>query len=226
MITALRQRLFKQIEAVKKIKPIILFCFAMTFPVKELCAQVKMSKAEAEIIAFLEQSHYMDLFIRKTRIVDSLWSAPGHPAMLENIAYTLPGHDKAAFFAAEIINSKGKLSPGAYSHLSVVYANALKNCYTSSFNAWGFPGKAGTPGQRFLLFGDSAISSLALLLDDSTEIYYDGSKTASTYNDAHPRVKDMASWYICLIKGWDYAFDDNPAVRQKNIDLIKEKLKS
>jgi hypothetical protein len=159
-------------------------------------------------------------------LFNSLWNVPGNPVMLETIAYTLPGHDKAAFFAAEMIQSKGKLSPGAYSHLSVVYANAMKNCYTSSFNAWGFPGKAGTPGQRILLFGDSAIAALSLLLDDNTAVRYDGSKTATAYNDAHPRVKDMASWYICLIKGWEYNFSDDPAVRQKNIELIKEKLKS
>lgn len=159
--------------------------------------------------------------------LESIWNATGAPKKLEILVANPKAPVLARFLAAEILFYKDGTfkAENRRETLAPVYAAALSQNLTESANPWGLPGILdGLVGEHLLALGKIIVPELVNLLDNNKRIYYAGSKEATLGNHYGYRVKDLAAYYISLIKAIPFQIDEEPNKRDEEIDAIKHKL--
>ncbi len=75
-----------------------------------------------------------------------------------------------------------------------------------------------------LEIGEPAVPYLVPLLDDFEEAILEGSEEATVSADSQYRRADWACLFISLIRDIPYRFHEDPAVRDKRIRALKNRL--
>jgi hypothetical protein len=171
---------------------------------------------------------YVDLFMRQDDdALTAIWTRPGAPAELEEVALSEGAPGLARFLAAEILFRNRKDFPGAAAagRLAPAYAKALSENFTTMANPWGLPGSLdGLAAQHFLALGKAALPELEKLLENSSGVLYGGSKEATVGNSYRFRVKDVAASLIAAIEGKQLDLDLDPARRDHEIEKLRRSL--
>jgi hypothetical protein len=108
-----------------------------------------------------------------------------------------------------------------------ILCSALKN--SRSLNDWGFlsptQSSDGETALALLETGKAALRPLTAILDDRSRAPLFGTDEATMYRTYWYRRKDFAYRYVSLILGETPHFREDPTARDKDIEVLKSKLK-
>ena len=158
-------------------------------------------------------------------ILISIWNEPQGPGILKDIVSdkSMPG--LARFIAAEMLfdSDDNFPAPELKQVLIDLYVTALSENFTEVANTWGLPGIfVGFTGEHVFVLGEGMVPALEALLDNSSRVYYEGSKESTMGHAYQYRVKDIAAYLIAQIKDIPLDFDADPAQRDIAISNLKE----
>ena len=184
----------------------------------------------------LLEAGYVDLFQRMDQArVEEIWRRHDGPAELMELVADEDAHRFARFLAAEILFTRQQDFPpeALTGQLAEIYTRTLQDCGSPekqavlAANNWGFPFRDDDPGvfgAHVLSLGEGVLPHLLLLLDDDRQLTYEGSREAVKGNASRYRVKDVAAFYISLMKGLDVRYEDDLERRDRQIDRLREKV--
>jgi len=184
----------------------------------------------------LNSETYGSLFLSSNQKVDSLWNQY-QEALFVNLIKCETCSFKSRFLASEIIFHKKTFLPEKemLPVLGKIYANTLKRSGISNnqdllvANGWGFlyeEDDVGFIGKRIILIGEPIIPYLYDLLDNTDEVFYQGSEDATIGNSYQYRIKDIAAFYIAKIKNIPITYYKDFEDRDKEIERLKAMLKT
>jgi hypothetical protein len=91
-------------------------------------------------------------------------------------------------------------------------------------DVWGFPGDGVSSfGNTLVGYGQAALPCLRNLLDNQSKIGYTGELGAYSEGMRY-RVSDLAAYFITQILNLPYNNDSNPAVRDQQIQALRQRL--
>jgi hypothetical protein len=186
-----------------------------------------MTDQSSQVANALAATNYEKLFmIYGDHHIDAIWTLPNAPTALAALVMDNSMDLKVRFLAAEILYYKDSTYPpeSAKAALAEIYADALANDTIGVANPWGLPGYLDSVGQHVVGLGTVAVKSLTTLLDDDTEILFEGSEEATIGNGYEYRVKDFAAYFISQITGIPYTIYQTPAERDAEIARLKAQL--
>lgn len=93
---------------------------------------------------------------------------------------------------------------------------------------WGMPGHGlGVFGKTLLGYGQKALPCLSHLLNDNNQLKYATSESGAISDMfMHYRVSDLAAYFITQILNLPYNNDANPAVRDQQIQALRQRVRS
>lgn len=194
----------------------------------------EMNKNNDRLVQAILELGYLELFQRSgNQAIDSLWQTYGGEDAFSYIVNDTDADMRARFLAAEIIfhNSKEAWNRLIPKILAPIYAAALAGsggspCQFGTYgNPWGYMSYleareiegAGPLGKRLIEIGSPAVPELRKLLENPTPIQYQGSREATTGNNANYRVMDAAAYYIRKIKELPISFFPEHGERDREI---------
>ncbi|MEO1270185.1 MAG: hypothetical protein AAFX99_19025, partial [Myxococcota bacterium] len=104
------------------------------------------------------------------------------------------------------------------------YGQALAQDYVGMANPWGLPKTIGPLGERLLGLGEAVVPMLMANLSNDDAVTYAGSEEASIGNAYRFRVKDLAAYYLALIRAEVFIIDKDPAARDDEIAQLRGRL--
>lgn len=172
---------------------------------------------------------------------DSLLSDSGTMETLKRIVSDSEVNSTTRFVAAEILlhdSAQDFNDPGMNAIISKIYTSNFTNARFAegkAENIWMYPCYTDdtigdrvmvlNPGSHLLALGEDAIPGLKVQLTDTTRLYISmGSKREIFSDSLQYRVKDLAAFFICRIRGWQFNSCLSPEERDAEIEAIKQKL--
>ena len=158
----------------------------------------------------------------------ALWSSLGAPrrAELVRLLSDANADRRTVFLGAELAAT---FEPALWraadpAVLATAYGAALSEDYVGMANPWGLPGKIGPLGLRLLDLGEAAVPVLMASLDTDTPVVYAGSEEAAIGNGYRYRVKDLAAYYLGLIRSLVFQVERSPTARDQEIQRLRRLL--
>jgi hypothetical protein len=180
--------------------------------------------SDSNLAARLTELGYQELFLFLDRSsLQELWTSPGGPARLRDVAEDPAADPSARFLAAEAVWERDPADPPRAADLGAVYAAALRDATTGVANPWGLPGAGNgvVAGHVAALDPRSAAPPFVALLADDAEVLYAGSQEATDGNRYRYRVKDIAAELVARLLGLPYDVLLDPADRDTAIDRLR-----
>lgn len=193
-----------------------------------------------EVAGRLQATGYTELFWQTdTSTIDAIWQQGANRVALYNIVLQPEHDDETRLLASEILYAKDTGYPPEHlkEPLSFIYARALllsgkEEGSILPGNAWGLmyyndnnnENDYGSLGAHLIGTGLNAVPHLVRLLNESSVLVYAGSEEATIGNGLQYRVKDAVAYYIGKLKGIPVTFHQDVVARDKEIDLLKQKL--
>jgi hypothetical protein len=161
-------------------------------------------------------------------LIDSIWNSEDGPTLLLAIAIDSTSTTNASFIASEILFYREQPNYPTETdcpHLATIYATAFRDRLARFDNTWGIPGLGDSETTRNIIeLGDPAVNEFKKLLNDTTPLRYAGGQEATMGNGYKYQTRDIACYFICRIKGWEYYQSYDRAERDSAIVELKKKL--
>ncbi|HSY61907.1 MAG TPA: hypothetical protein VK796_08535 [Cytophaga sp.] len=184
-----------------------------------------------DVVKKIEDGGYTNiLWQANNKLLDELWLDGINEKELQKIWLNKKEKVLTRLIAAEILFKKDNSFPGSNKKIKILlaelYTEALADKGTVNGNIWGLPGFIGQAGENLLKSDANAcIDSLKLLLNNSQQLIYVGSREATTGNEYRYRVKDIAAFYLSKFLHLKYSVFKSPEEREIEIKKLLQQIK-
>lgn len=200
-------------------------------PLSDLTKAIPISEADADtiekwLLGDLLKSIFgiAPFFSERT---DEVLAQPNAKVELVRIVARQDLPPRLRVYAQEMLIKAGH-SPDP--RLLEVYCQTLQDSVKEnlSYDLWGVPGYGTAPfGKTLVGYGQAALPCLFSLLSNNNSLRYSSSEWRAISNMyMYYRVSDLAAYFITQILNLPYNNDSNPAVRNQQIQALRQQLKT